>query len=190
MVALGREAHGSTVAAAGAGLLVIGATGVPSQAQKDGAVAAVVIVFLLLETASDLVVHGLVVLKLGGEDLGRGRARIVRIEPVPAGGEGTTGSGPDPGGAVALGGGLGGVEAAAALAESDTRGGAQGGPGRGAQSASESTGCGRHLEVCGIAPVRLETRLLQCGKGEGEIAELPTGQIAMQQRLEFWRGSP
>ena len=47
--------------------------GVPRQPHQHGAVAAVVVFVLLLESPRDLVVHLLIVVFGGGEDLGRGR---------------------------------------------------------------------------------------------------------------------
>lgn len=76
VVTLGGESHGSTVATTSAGLLVEGTTGVPGETQEDGAVAAIVVLVVLLEKLGDLVVHLLVVLLGGIEDLGRGNAAL------------------------------------------------------------------------------------------------------------------
>lgn len=80
VVALGSEAHSSTIATTSLGLLVVGAAGVPRKTDEDGAIAAVVVVVLLLEAAGDLVVHLLVVFLGGVQDLGgsvRGLEEVV-----------------------------------------------------------------------------------------------------------------
>lgn len=73
---LGGKSHGSAIAATGAGDLIVCAASVPGKADQDGAVAAIIVIFLLLETTGDLVVDLLVVLLGGVEDLGRGRATL------------------------------------------------------------------------------------------------------------------
>ena len=67
VVTLGGETHGGAVGAAGAGLLVVGARGVPSETEEDGAVRAIVVVVLVDELLGDEVVDLLVVLAAGRE---------------------------------------------------------------------------------------------------------------------------
>ena len=113
---LGREPHGSTVAATGLRLGVIGAAGVPGKAEEDGSIAAILVLVVLLDELGDGVVHLLVVLLgvLGVQD--RGRAGLVE-EVVARATDSSRAAEPEERGRAAGLGGLGGVEAAAALAE-------------------------------------------------------------------------
>ncbi len=69
---LGRKSHRGTVATTGTGRHIIGSTGVPGKANQDGAIAAIVIVVIFLETGGHFVVDLLVVCLGGLEDLGGG----------------------------------------------------------------------------------------------------------------------
>lgn len=147
MVRLGSEAHGSTVGATSAGLLVIGTGSVPGETDEDGAVAAIIVVVLLLEAGGNLVVDGLVVLELGSDNLGGGgRAVLVEI-PETTGTESTSTNSPGPDvGTTGLG-GLRRVEATTTLLESSAGRGSEGRASRGAQSAESagSSAGGGHL---------------------------------------------
>lgn len=167
VVALRRETHGGTVGAAGAGLLVVGAGGVPAETEEDGAVGAVIVVILVNELLGDEVVDLLVVLLAGREGgralLALGGAALleglsVAAESVVAetsegdGGETTDQSG------VAATRGLGSLAgvATASLAleglagDGDAAGGGPdgGGHGSGAQSAGGHLSGSSHCVCC------------------------------------------
>ena len=116
VVTLGRESHCGTVAAPGAGLLIVGAAGVPGQAHQDGAVGSIVVVVLLLQPRRDLVIHLLVVLELGREDLDLGGVWGLGVEVVRSATQGQGAQGQIQARVRGLG-GLGGVATTGLLAE-------------------------------------------------------------------------
>src|SRR5258708_37873118 len=88
MAALRCEPHGSTIATPSPSLVIEGAAGVPGQSQQDWAVRAIVVIVLLLQPRRNLVVHLLVVLELGREDLGLVGAAALGVVVVPCSAEG------------------------------------------------------------------------------------------------------
>lgn len=116
VVGLGSESHGGAVAATSASLLVIGARSVPGETDEDGAVATIIVVVLLLQTAGNLVVD-LLVVGLGGlKGLDRGGAGVEEVETSTTE-DGST-SNVDQCRRAGLLRGLGRVETTTALAES------------------------------------------------------------------------
>lgn len=92
VIRLGSEAHGGTVAATSAGLLIVGAGSVPRETNEDGTVAAVIVVVLLLQAGSngvvDLLVVGLVVVHERG---GRARGVLEVVVTSTTANDGSTG---------------------------------------------------------------------------------------------------
>lgn len=82
MAALRSEPHCCAIAAAGSGLLIIGSARMPGQPHENRAIRPVVVVLVLLKPRGYRVVHFLVVLLGGGEDLGRGWGAVLAPEVV------------------------------------------------------------------------------------------------------------
>lgn len=157
VVTLWCESHGSTVRSTSLSLLIISSRTVPCQSQQDWSVRSIVVVILLLQALSDHIIHLLVILLSWSENTlclsGRASEKgavglVIDVGTCAGSSEGKTGV--EAGGGLLCGWSLGGVCAAALLAESSASRGGEGGAGGGSEGggcACEGAGGGGHGEL-------------------------------------------
>ncbi|KAK2611005.1 hypothetical protein N8I77_004388 [Diaporthe amygdali] len=82
VITLRSEPHRGAVAATSPGLLIIGTARMPGQSHENRAVRAIIVVLVLFEPRCYLIVHLLIVLLGGIEDLGSGRGAVLAPEVI------------------------------------------------------------------------------------------------------------